>query len=363
MATSKKTVSIGAVLAVLLLTACTNGPAATVAPLETQVLLAAGDGDAREVAEEANAAQGDVVSTDGDGLAELVFPDGSFMRLGPDSEVEVTELGSAEVQRTSIALDIGETWHNVVELVAEDAVYEVVTPVGVASVRGTVFAVICVEGPSCEFIVFDGEIEVDGITLTPYQRVILPDQPEPVIIPVDALPDWATENIERDGEREGAEALPDPPLEAASIAGEWALTLVTTDTNLLSSSVGESTSGKWILGTAQCDPACVVSVESESGWTVDGELTDGTLTFVRTGNFECVYTETGELSGETGTSTLEYAINISQGGPGNEQAAQLTGTLRGEDILDPQFSECDMQTVDGGKTSWTERDITLVPGS
>lgn len=346
-----------------------SGAAATVSALETKVLLSPTAGvDAAEVTGSFEASEGNVVSTNDAGLAEVVFPDTSFLRLGPSSEVTITELGPSQVQRTSLALDIGQTWHNVQKLVAADPVYEVVTPVGVASVRGTVFSITCVEGPSCEFIVLDGEIQIDGTTLLPYQRIVLPDQPEPVLIPIDVLPPWVPENVNRDGGRAGAAVLPDPPLQVASISGKWETTFVVTSTNVEGGEIDNTGAVIWTFGSPRCDPDCVVDLTSANGWTVEATLADGVIRFTRTEEWECVFDDTGKPSGETGTTLREYELAIAEGAsnsgnpPLDWAASRLTGTYRETATLDPEFadSECDMQTTDGSSTQLSESDVTLV---
>lgn len=369
MRTSKRTVSIGAVAAVLLLSACTSGPAASVAPIETEVLLASGDGEPRTIDDTANAAQGDVVSTDAAGLAELVFPDRSFMRLGPESEVEVTELGAAEVQRTSIGLEIGQTWHNVVELVADDAVYDVVTPVGVASVRGTVFSVICVEGPSCEFIVIEGEIDIEGTTLTPYQRIVLPGAPEPTTVPVDALPEWVISNVDRDAEREGAQPLADPPVAAAAVDGEWQYEYTVTATTATDEPVGQVANGTWTL-TSDCAETCRTTVVSSNGWERIGARAGAEFTMSIAEEGDCFDLETSEVRFTKGYDyTYQYDVTIQEADwvDGVWTATRATGTIASAHSVKPDAhfgaANCMTYAIDGTLqwTSATAIDLTRAP--
>lgn len=315
------------------LAGCSGGPAASVDPLETQVQLAAGDSDPRDVEDITNAAQGDLVSTDDAGLAEVVFPDASFMRVGPSSEIVITELGSAEAQRTSIALDIGQTWHNVQELVADEAVYEVVTPVAVASVRGTVFSVVCVEGPSCEFTVFDGEVEIDSddgsFTLTPYQRVVIPSEGGPATVPVDALPGWVTENIERDAEREDAAALANPPVAAAALTGEWDFVATLTATES-SSPLGSTANRVWTFAEPDCvDGTCTIAFESDSGISESMTRTGDSVTGTWEGPpDDCVNGDTGEVvvpAAYTTTIAYQLLVTAAEVRDGVWTATQLTG--------------------------------------
>lgn len=324
-----------------------SGPTANVDPIDAAVLVAVGDGEPRGIEERHAAAEGDIVSTDDGGLAEVLFPDGSFMRVGPASEVTITELGAADVQRTSIALDIGETWHNVQDLVAEDAVYEVVTPVGVASVKGTVFGVVCVEGPSCEFIVLDGEVDVDGVTVSPYQRLVLPGDAEALTVPLEAMPPWVAPHVERDDGHEDAQTLPDAPVEAASLAGEWLVHFTVTESNGEIPKLGEESEYTWTFGETVCDAICTVSISSETGWTVDAQVDDGLITFTRSATEHCVF-EDGTESSDTYTWTRTYAIAMSEASEG--RVTSMTMEHTGVSTLDAGFTECDMQTFDGSKT-------------
>ncbi|MFE5407238.1 FecR domain-containing protein [Microbacterium sp. NPDC056569] len=337
-----------AVAVCLAMTGCASAPAATVDPLQTQVQLAAGDADPRDLEEQSGAAQGDVISTDAAGLAEVVFPDSSFMRVGPSSEVEITELGAEEAQRTSISLDIGETWHNVQELVSDEAVYEVVTPVGTASVRGTVFSVVCVEGPSCEFIVFEGELEVEGddgtVTVDPYERVVIPGaQPEPSTIPADALPDWATENIARDGESDDAVALPDPPLEAAALSGdEWAILITKLEGDASSDPPGAQVSVTWTISEPECDNAvCTSTWVSSSGSTGSLSRSGTVITGERVLDpLPCIDSVTGEVLAEgVAERTISYELTITgaEERDGIWAATQIAGEQRELVFVPPEL--------------------------
>lgn len=345
----------------LILSGCSSGPVARVGAVKTTVMLASGaDADPHKVGAKVEAKQGDVISTDKSGIAEVLFPDTSFLRLGPSSAATITELGSAQVQRTSIGLDVGKTWHNMQKLVADDAVYHVVTPVGIASARGTVFSVVCAAGPSCEFIVLDGEIEIGGVTLRPYQRMVLPRDSAPTIVPVDALPAWVVANLARDAKRAGAGALSNPPLEAAAIAGDWAVTFVTAQTNSTLESVGTSEPGRWTFGSPQCDSDCAVDVTSDNGWSASAALSAGVIRFSRSGTVHCLYDETGEEAPETVSWHYDYELTLRESTRGGRDASQLTGSMSYELTLDPPFDTCNLGAEDGGRTVRGVRDLTAV---
>lgn len=281
-------------LLVSVLSACTSGPVAEVSARDAVVTLASGDGDPAVLAEKGSAKKDDVVETDGKGRAEVVFADGSLARLGASTRLTVTELSAADLQRSAMTLDVGETWHRVQKLVAEDPLYEVSTPVGVASVKGTAFGVTCTPDKVCTITVLEGIVEFtlkDGTVLTiePFQRVVVPDPdgdaPEVTPFPLEAVlaDPWLSANLEED------KIALDPPDSAASIAGDWKLntTVVsTTDPNL---SVGQEVKRDWTLDPADCsDGVCTATMTSSSGNTWPLSLGAEEFSYSAAGRTSCV---------------------------------------------------------------------------
>ncbi|HUR77269.1 MAG TPA: FecR domain-containing protein [Acidimicrobiales bacterium] len=152
-------------------------------------------------------AAGDRVRTDDTGHAEIDWPDKSLTRLGPATTVRISPLAKPERRLVKIVLDVGQTW-NRVERVTGSGGYEVQTPVGAATVRGTRFAVSCTAEPVCIFQVVEGTVVVTPtggapITLVAGQALTLTKQP-PAAAPqtpgVDALraDPWIAQNLRLD---------------------------------------------------------------------------------------------------------------------------------------------------------------------
>ncbi|WP_158437789.1 FecR family protein [Naasia lichenicola] len=222
--TMRRIAAVPALLVVLALalTGCgagsgsdSGGATARVSVLGTDVRLVS-SASSGSITQSTEAVAGDHVITDSAGLAELRYADDSLTRVGPGTDLTVLELSSSDAQRTAVSLEVGQTWHRVQKLVAEDARFEVETPVGVAAVHGTAFAVECTDAPACEITVLDGEVEftlTDGtsVTIGANQRTTIPNPGggDPVVEDVSAgeFSDWASANLARDN---GASSSPTP---------------------------------------------------------------------------------------------------------------------------------------------------------
>jgi hypothetical protein len=119
---------------------------------------------------------GSTASTDDNGHAAIQFPDGSSVRMAPDTSVTVTAVQlqkDGNLQSVSVQQKIGRTLTNVQHLVS-GASFRVGGHSVSASVRGTQFEVL-VRGDHTNLIkVFDGTVTVAGattITLTAGQQV------------------------------------------------------------------------------------------------------------------------------------------------------------------------------------------------
>ena len=88
--------------------------------------------------------QGDTLRTDATaGLAEISYTDGSYTRLGPDTEFSITKLSEKQgVRQTQGTLTVGSTWNRAAK-VAETGSFEVTAGGATAAVEGTLFAVVC----------------------------------------------------------------------------------------------------------------------------------------------------------------------------------------------------------------------------
>ena len=97
--------------------------------------------------------QGDTLRTDATaGLAEISYTDGSYTRLGPNTEFSITKLSENQgVRQTQGTLTVGSTWNRAAK-VAETGSFEVKAGGATAAVEGTLFSVVCTVATSCQFI-------------------------------------------------------------------------------------------------------------------------------------------------------------------------------------------------------------------
>ena len=97
--------------------------------------------------------EGDTLKTDAtNGLAEISYTDGSYTRLGPDTEFSITKLSEKQgVRQTQGTLTVGSTWNRAAK-VAESGSFEVSAGGATAAVEGTLFSVVCTVPNSCQFI-------------------------------------------------------------------------------------------------------------------------------------------------------------------------------------------------------------------
>ncbi len=281
--------------------------------------LASASGDPTEVEKTDSAHMGDVVATDSAGRAQLDYPDGSLTRLGPDTTLTVDVLDSAEAQRTALSLDVGQSWHRVQKLVAEKAQYEVSTPVGVAAVKGTAFEVDCTAEPACTITVIEGVVEftaTDGsvFEVDPYQRLVVPnpDGGDPVVtvapVAVVQADDWISGNIDAD------EITEEIPVEAESLAGEWALTYTYTSVSGFLAEHEASGQGTWTFGEATCSPVCSFPVDTGWGTGFIVKLTDAGFSGA-TGPLKttCLNTDTGQQVDDAYDYSIDIAADSADG--------------------------------------------------
>jgi hypothetical protein len=108
-------------------------------------------------------AAGAVVKTGADSRAELTFPDGSVVRIGPGAELKIE--GSTFDHKTKTVgvqaeLLGGEAWAKVATLVGQDAKFQLKTQNAVAGVRGTVFRVNVDKDAATVVKVYNGSVAV-----------------------------------------------------------------------------------------------------------------------------------------------------------------------------------------------------------
>jgi hypothetical protein len=187
-----------------------SGPLATVEVIDEQVAVRRGDGGFTTLQGSSDLGQGDQVQTDTTGFAEVVFFDGSWQRVEAGTTLTLTELVDIEGGQTvRTGIDKGRAWQRVESLTDDEDAFDVDTPVAVASVRGTAFAIDCTGAPSsCTYSVIEGVVDVtvsSGQTaaVTAGQTLTVPvDQPlgPPQTVGVDVLRQepWIAKNLALD---------------------------------------------------------------------------------------------------------------------------------------------------------------------
>jgi hypothetical protein len=102
----------------------------------------------------------------GDGArAELTFPDGSVVRVGPSSELKLDGAAfDGKTKQVKVEAEVvgGEAWAKVATLVGKDAQFKVKTQNAVAGVRGTVFRVNVEKDEATVVKVYNGSVAVGG---------------------------------------------------------------------------------------------------------------------------------------------------------------------------------------------------------
>jgi hypothetical protein len=84
---------------------------------------------------------GDKLRTTADSQALLTFFEGSTLKVGPESVIEIQQISQSQPGQTTIILKqlVGTTWSRVVHMADPGSRYEIVTPASYALVRGTEF--------------------------------------------------------------------------------------------------------------------------------------------------------------------------------------------------------------------------------
>lgn len=226
-------------------------------------------------------AVGDTVRTDAAGLGELRFPDGSLARIGKNTQLVLVELTAAAVQRTRTSLSVGDTWHQVKDLTASDAVYEVATPVGVAAVRGTTFALSC-SPTQCVLTVLEGEV-----TFTPKSGNPV-DVPGPGSLTATAAGPGAPQSI-------APQQLQADPWIAANIARGSAdataasTTGASTAASRSAASESESPSASATAAAAPVVDPCTLLTDAEVSKALGDKVTSSVNTAATPGNKQCLW--------------------------------------------------------------------------
>src|SRR6266513_171211 len=109
---------------------------------------------------------GTEVATQAKGHAAIQFPDGSFVRMSPDTTVQITNVQlqkNGNLQSAEVAQKVGRTFVNVQHLVS-GATFKVGGHSVSASVRGTQFEMLVRQDNSNLIKVFEGTVGVTGKT-------------------------------------------------------------------------------------------------------------------------------------------------------------------------------------------------------
>src|SRR2546423_11105592 len=109
---------------------------------------------------------GNEVATQAKGHAAIQFPDGSFVRMSPDTTVQITNVQlqkNGNLQSAEVAQKVGRTFVNVQHLVS-GATFKVGGHSVSASVRGTQFEMLVRQDNSNLIKVFEGTVGVSGKT-------------------------------------------------------------------------------------------------------------------------------------------------------------------------------------------------------
>jgi hypothetical protein len=153
------------VIAALMMTASVAS-AADAGPKVTFIkgVVEAGSGGAvAKVKRGASIAAGSLVKTGADSRAELTFPDGSVVRIGPNSELKVDGAAfNSKTKTVGVQAELvgGEAWAKVATLVGKDAQFQLRTQNAVAGVRGTVFRVNVDKDVATVVKVYNGSVAV-----------------------------------------------------------------------------------------------------------------------------------------------------------------------------------------------------------
>ena len=143
--------------------AAPNAPAGTVTFLAGDATRTAPGGKPEKLAVGKALLQGDVLETQKRTRLEVKLGDGSVLRLGPSSKVEVAAAAfgkTVEDRNVSAKLLVGKVWANVAKAVGGEQRFEVKTENAVAGVRGTTFRVDAATDKSVVVKVYSGTVAV-----------------------------------------------------------------------------------------------------------------------------------------------------------------------------------------------------------
>ena len=104
---------------------------------------------------------GDKVKTSEEGSGYVVFPNGSIMLIGLNSEISISDISSSdEKEITKIELLLGNVWSKVNKLAGKETDYEIQTSNTIAAVRGTEYGCDVIDEQNTVCYVNEGIVEV-----------------------------------------------------------------------------------------------------------------------------------------------------------------------------------------------------------
>jgi hypothetical protein len=137
--------------------AATGGKLVTV---EGNVWVQAPGGSEVSARSGASLEPGTKVRTGTHGHAEVVFEDGSRLKVHPSSSLKLSGTKRQKKKKSSILLFFGRVWSKVSKSVSGDRSYEVTTPNAVCGVRGTEFETVVADDGSVRVRVSSGTVGV-----------------------------------------------------------------------------------------------------------------------------------------------------------------------------------------------------------
>lgn len=132
-------------------------------------VVAAGTPDGARLKRNQEVPAGAMVQTGEGARAELTFPDGSVLRVGPASTLKLdgaTFKGTSKEVQVEATLVAGQAWAKVTKLAGDDPKFQVRTANAVAGVRGTVFRVNVDRDEATVVKVYNGAVAVAAPLIT-----------------------------------------------------------------------------------------------------------------------------------------------------------------------------------------------------
>jgi FecR protein len=241
---------------------------------------------------------GDTIQTDGTGLAQLTFQDGSLTRLDHNTVFTLDKLsdkiGKRKVEGTVSA---GQTWNRVQKLSESDTFQQTGNGAS-AVVLGTAFQTRCnlpsgvafrvvktkkalkklQKASSCQFTLVDGKLQLSSlgklVSVARGQQVSVdvggnPGSPE--TLPPDVLfsDQWIVKNLDADAKAGLAEARGDPTaddLNQAWVQGDWPVTLQVASTTGFRDLAGGTTRERTYTLNTNCNAGtCSMTLIRDTG--------------------------------------------------------------------------------------------------